>query len=129
MCVSSPKNNTPIAEAGQWDIWDDICSVSNGGDRHGIMAAWCFAAELAWLDICELLTFISSFKDIPPDQRAKHTPALPHPKNRENYGPNHLPYTCVRTKMDKLDLEWVAKSPRRSPLPGNIWKPCVFVPR
>lgn len=58
VCVSSMYLNydsVSIPEAAQWDFWDDIfsiCSVSKHGDRHGVMAAWCFSsAGLAWLDI------------------------------------------------------------------------------
>lgn len=61
-------DNVSIPEAVQWDFWNDIfsiCSVSEHGDRHGVMAAWCFSsAELA---ICELLTFIGSLRHIPND--------------------------------------------------------------
>lgn len=69
----STNHSVSIPERFQWDFWDhifSICSVSNRGHRHGVMAAWwfsscCFAVESAWLDICELLTFIRPFRDIP----------------------------------------------------------------
>lgn len=76
-CVSFMYLNddsVSIPEAVQWDVWDDIvsiCSVSKHGDRHGVMAVWFFSsAELAWLDICELLTFIGSLRHIPNDTQA-----------------------------------------------------------
>lgn len=72
VCVSLVYLNyysVSIPKAVQWDDIFSICSVSNaatdleswlpGASSHG------FSAELAWLDICEFLTFIRFFGDIP----------------------------------------------------------------